>query len=209
MTRAFSFNQDTPNKIRKTISSVFRSPFQSSSSSHYSHHHQYQQTLGKRSLTVKKRWYERYFDFVCYFEGQQTSSKLASLASLQLTPTLSETKRKFMHTLKSSSSRAASIAVSESTSTLNGMSSNQLLRQQTCSSINNHHHQTFSNMMSNQMTTSSLLSLDACINENKIMPPPPPMQQAFAVRENSEQKPIVGAKVFLSFHSNWQVKNLY
>lgn len=46
MTRAFSFN-DTPNRIRKTISSVFRSPFQSSSSnSHYGTHHPYQQTLG-------------------------------------------------------------------------------------------------------------------------------------------------------------------
>ena len=63
MSRAFSF-QDTPNKIKKTISSVFRSPFQSSYS---------QQSL-----------------------NEQKASKLTSLASLQLTPTLIETKRKFI-----------------------------------------------------------------------------------------------------------------
>ena len=56
MSRAFSFSQDTPNKIKKTISSVFRSPFQG-----YSH-----------SL------------------HDQKASKLSSLASLQLTPTLLE-----------------------------------------------------------------------------------------------------------------------
>lgn len=63
VSRAFSF-QDTPNKIKKTISSVFRSPFQSSYS---------QQSL-----------------------NEQKASKLTSLASLQLTPTLIETKRKFI-----------------------------------------------------------------------------------------------------------------
>ena len=118
--------------------------------------------------------------------GHQPSSKLASLASLQLTPTLSETKRKLIHSLKST--RTASIA-SESTSTLNG---NHLLRQQTCSSINPH--QIYSAMMSNQMTTSSLLSLDTCI-EDKIMPPPPPMQQHHHHHHLVENKPIGGGKV--------------
>ena len=56
VSRAFSFNQDTPNKIKKTISSVFRSPFQGVSQSLH----------------------------------DQKSSKLSSLASLQLTPTLLE-----------------------------------------------------------------------------------------------------------------------
>ena len=68
VSRAFSF-QDTPNKIKKTISSVFRSPFQSSYS---------QQSL-----------------------NEQKASKLTSLASLQLTPTLIETKRKFINIQKS------------------------------------------------------------------------------------------------------------
>lgn len=67
VSRAFSF-QDTPNKIKKTISSVFRSPFQSYS----------QQSL-----------------------NEQKASKLTSLASLQLTPTLMETKRKFITLQKS------------------------------------------------------------------------------------------------------------
>jgi hypothetical protein len=62
VSRAFSFN-DTPNKIKKTLSSVFRSPFQSSYS---------QQSL-----------------------NEQKASRLTSLASLQLTPTLLENKRKF------------------------------------------------------------------------------------------------------------------
>lgn len=70
VSRAFSFSQDTPNKIKKTISSVFRSPFQSSYS---------QQSL-----------------------NEQKASKLTSLASLQLTPTLMETKRKFITLQKSS-----------------------------------------------------------------------------------------------------------
>ena len=69
VSRAFSFSQDTPNKIKKTISSVFRSPFQSSYS---------QQSL-----------------------NEQKASKLTSLASLQLTPTLMETKRKFITLQKS------------------------------------------------------------------------------------------------------------
>jgi hypothetical protein len=69
VSRAFSFSQDTPNKIKKTISSVFRSPFQSSFS---------QQSL-----------------------NDQKASKLTSLASLQLTPTLMETKRKFITLQKS------------------------------------------------------------------------------------------------------------
>ena len=69
VSRAFSFSQDTPNKIKKTISSVFRSPFQSSYS---------QQSL-----------------------NEQKASKLTSLASLQLTPTLLETKRKFITLQKS------------------------------------------------------------------------------------------------------------
>lgn len=69
MSRAFSFSQDTPNKIKKTISSVFRSPFQSSYS---------QQSL-----------------------NDQKASKLTSLASLQLTPTLLESKRKFITLQKS------------------------------------------------------------------------------------------------------------
>ncbi len=62
VSRAFSFSQDTPNKIKKTISSVFRSPFQSGylHTSHSLH--------------------------------EQKSSKLSSLASLQLTPTLLETR---------------------------------------------------------------------------------------------------------------------
>lgn len=70
VSRAFSFSQDTPNKIKKTISSVFRSPFQNSYS---------QQSL-----------------------NEQKASKLTSLASLQLTPTLLETKRKFITLQKSS-----------------------------------------------------------------------------------------------------------
>ena len=69
VSRAFLFSQDTPNKIKKTISSVFRSPFQSSYS---------QQSLNEQKL-----------------------SKLTSLASLQLTPTLKETKRKFITLQKS------------------------------------------------------------------------------------------------------------
>jgi len=68
VSRAFSFSQDTPNKIKKTISSVFRSPFQSYS----------QQSL-----------------------NDQKASKLTSLASLQLTPTLMETKRRFTTLQKS------------------------------------------------------------------------------------------------------------
>ena len=103
MSRAFSFSQDTPNKIKKTISSVFRSPFQSSYS---------QQSL-----------------------NEQKASKLASLASLQLTPTLQETKRKFITLQKSRE------AV---------MTHTQLFRQQTCSNIT--------------QTTSSLLSLDTCLS---------------------------------------------
>ena len=69
VSRAFSFSQDTPNKIKKTISSVFRSPFQNSYS---------QQSL-----------------------NDQKASKLTSLASLQLTPTLMETKRRFISLQKS------------------------------------------------------------------------------------------------------------
>ncbi|CAF0879713.1 unnamed protein product [Brachionus calyciflorus] len=104
VSRAFSFSQDTPNKIKKTISSVFRSPFQSSYS---------QQSL-----------------------NEQKASKLASLASLQLTPTLQETKRKFITMQKSRE------AV---------MTHTQLFRQQTCSNITT-------------QTTSSLLSLDTCLS---------------------------------------------
>ena len=70
VSRAFSFSQDTPNKIKKTISSVFRSPFHSSHSQHSLH--------------------------------DQRASKLTSLASLQLTPTLLETKRKFITLQKAS-----------------------------------------------------------------------------------------------------------
>lgn len=83
VSRAFSFSQDTPNKIKKTISSVFRSPFQTSYT---------QQSL-----------------------NEQKASKLTSLASLQLTPTLMETKRKFI--------------------TLQKTRDNQLFRQHTCSAI--------------------------------------------------------------------------
>lgn len=103
MSRAFSFSQDTPNKIKKTISSVFRSPFQSSYS---------QQSL-----------------------NEQKASKLASLASLQLTPTLQESKRKFVTMQKSRDAI---------------MTHTQLFRQQTCSNIT--------------QTTSSLLSLDTCLS---------------------------------------------
>ena len=98
VSRAFSFSQDTPNKIKKTISSVFRSPFQTSYS---------QQSL-----------------------NEQKSSKLASLASLQLTPTLVETKRKFITLQK--------------TRDLSGQTSQIFMRQQNI----------------NTQTTSSLLSLD-------------------------------------------------
>lgn len=58
--RAFSFS-DTPSKIKKTFSSVFRSPFQTSQS---------QQSL-----------------------NEQKSVKLASMVSLQLTPTILDSKR--------------------------------------------------------------------------------------------------------------------
>ena len=123
--------------------------------------------------------------------GHQPSSRLASLASLQLTPTLTETKRKLMHTLKSTS-RASSIA-NESTSTLNGHAAANLLRQQTCSTINvqNQYSSAMNGGMSGQMTCSSLLSLDACINEDRIMPPPG--IAAFSHMEHS--KPVGGAKV--------------
>ena len=110
MSRAFSFSQDTPNKIKKTISSVFRSPFQTSYS---------QQSL-----------------------NEQKSSKLTSLASLQLTPTLVENKRKFI-TLQNKP---------------------RDLQTQTSQLFTRHHTQT-----SITQTTSSLLSLDTCgmlMNEN-------------------------------------------
>jgi hypothetical protein len=112
VSRAFSFSQDTPNKIKKTISSVFRSPFQTSYS---------QQSL-----------------------NEQKSSKLASLASLQLTPTLVETKRKFITLQKSRE--------------LQSQTSQLFNRQQTYTNITT-------------QTTSSLLSLDTCgmlMNENML-----------------------------------------
>ncbi len=102
VSRAFSFSQDTPNKIKKTISSVFRSPFQSSYS---------QQSL-----------------------NEQKASKLTSLASLQLTPTLMETKRRFITLQKSRDTLLHPF----------------FSKQQTLSNINT-------------QTTSSLLSLDNCM----------------------------------------------
>jgi hypothetical protein len=112
VSRAFSFSQDTPNKIKKTISSVFRSPFQSSYS---------QQSL-----------------------NEQKASKLTSLASLQLTPTLMETKRRFITLQKSRDTLLHPF----------------FSKQQTLSNINT-------------QTTSSLLSLDNCgsnclIDENNL-----------------------------------------
>ncbi len=111
MSRAFSFSQDTPNKIKKTISSVFRSPFQTSYS---------QQSL-----------------------NEQKSSKLTSLASLQLTPTLVETKRK----LSTLSQKSRELHTQPS----------QLFMRNSGNHHNNHHHSG-----SITQTTSSLLSLDTC-----------------------------------------------
>lgn len=177
-------------KTRRTKSAR---PYQACSARHSSRHRAVTSHINtnKRSVSLFKPYLKRSrvrFKCVSFFYlGHQPSSKLASLASLQLTPTLTETKRKLIHSLKST--RTASIA-SESTSTLNG---NHLLRQQTCSSINPH--QIYSAMMSNQMTTSSLLSLDTCI-EDKIMPPPPPMQHHHH-HHLVENKPIGGGKVIL------------
>jgi hypothetical protein len=123
VSRAFSFSQDTPNKIKKTISSVFRSPFQTSYS---------QQSL-----------------------NEQKSSKLASLASLQLTPTLVETKRKLS-------------SLSQKSRELHTQSSQLFMR-------NSHHHSHHHHPESITQTTSSLLSLDTCglmmsnMQENNLM----------------------------------------
>jgi hypothetical protein len=84
VSRAFSFSQDTPNKIKKTISSVFRSPFQG-----------YSQSL-----------------------NDQKSSKLSSLASLQLTPTILE-KRKYV-TIQTKSSYKL-LKTSKTTATIDNL----------------------------------------------------------------------------------------
>lgn len=131
VSRAFSFSQDTPNKIKKTISSVFRSPFQSSYS---------QQSL-----------------------NEQKASKLTSLASLQLTPTLMETKRKFITLQKSRDTLAHPFFRNQ---TLSNIQTTSSLLSLDCGSTAEENYVAPSNM-GPSAKMNSCLSLEQATNKNE------------------------------------------